>query len=160
MLRLIPPRVHRAALRLAYVLRHHARVILKPRLRGVSVAATDEAGRVLLVRHSYGSGAWSLPGGGCARGEDAEAAARRELMEELGIAAARLDLVAVTEETVSGAPHTAFFFAAVTAGAPRPDRREIVEARFFAHDSLPEGMSALTRARIAMWREWRELAGD
>lgn len=90
MLHLIPRPLHRVALHLAYHLRHHARLILKPQLRGVSVIVADSEGRVLLVRHSYGPEGWSLPGGGCARGEDAEAAARRELREELGIEPDRL----------------------------------------------------------------------
>ena len=41
---------------------------------------------ILLVRHSYGPQHWALPGGGLASGEDAEACARRELREELGLA--------------------------------------------------------------------------
>src|SRR5207237_10410221 len=42
-------------------------------------------GRVLLVRHSYRR-RWGFPGGLIARGETPAAAARREAMEEVGLA--------------------------------------------------------------------------
>jgi 8-oxo-dGTP diphosphatase len=44
---------------------------------------------LLLVRSSYRIG-WHLPGGGVRRGEMPEAAARRELAEEIGLAASAL----------------------------------------------------------------------
>lgn len=67
-------------------------------------------------------------------------------------------MIAAIEELVSGAPHTAYIFAAEMSGEPDPDRREIVEARFFAFEALPGGLSALTHSRLALWREKR--AGD
>jgi 8-oxo-dGTP pyrophosphatase MutT (NUDIX family) len=51
-------------------------------------------GRVLLAMHHsllpFGGGRWGLPGGRIEYGESAEAAARRELDEELGIALGEL----------------------------------------------------------------------
>ena len=41
--------------------------------------------RVLLVRHTYGSRGWDLPGGSMKRGEAPVNAARREMHEELGV---------------------------------------------------------------------------
>ncbi len=51
---------------------------------------------VLLVRRGRppAQGSWSLPGGAQELGETAEAAARRELMEETGLAVGPLHLVA------------------------------------------------------------------
>ena len=51
---------------------------------------------VLLVRRGKppGKGAWSLPGGRQELGETAEACARRELLEETGITAGPLTLIA------------------------------------------------------------------
>ena len=52
----------------------------------VSVAVRDEAGRVLLARHSE-VGAWVLPGGAIEPGETRADAAVREIWEEAGVVA-------------------------------------------------------------------------
>ncbi len=137
---------------LAYRVRHRWRKFARIRLAGVSVFVTDAQGRLLLVRHSYGSGGWSLPGGGLGRGEAPEDAARREIAEEVGCAIEGVRVLERLEETISGSPHTAWLIAASTRDRPRPDEREIVEARFFSTHSLPEPLTPLTRARIAAWR--------
>jgi len=51
---------------------------------------------VLLIKRGKppAMGAWSLPGGGQELGETAEAAARRELLEETGLTVGRLTLIA------------------------------------------------------------------
>ncbi len=60
------------------------------------VLFTPDLAKVLLVRRGRppGLGAWSLPGGAQHLGETAEAAARRELLEETGLTAGPLTLVA------------------------------------------------------------------
>jgi ADP-ribose pyrophosphatase YjhB (NUDIX family) len=70
---------------------------------GIGVVAFDGTGRargaerVLLVRRGKPprEGSWSLPGGAQEIGERAEAAARRELLEETGIEVGPLELAAV-----------------------------------------------------------------
>ena len=152
MLGLIPAPVHRALMPLAHALRHRWRRWRKRPIAGVSVIVTNLTGDVLLLKHSYGPDVWSLPGGGLARGEDPVAAARREVFEELGVELARIDPVARLDEILSGSPHTAYVFAAVCDRQPAPDRREVIEARFFPSHSLPEPLGRTTRARIAAWR--------
>lgn len=152
MLGLIPAPVHRALMPLAHALRHRWRRWRKRPIAGVSVIVTNLTGDVLLLKHSYGPDVWSLPGGGLARGEDPVAAARREVFEELGVELARIDPVARLDEVLSGSPHTAHVFAAVCDRQPAPDRREVIEARFFPSHSLPEPLGRTTRARIAAWR--------
>lgn len=51
---------------------------------GVRGVATNEAGHVMLVKHTYLRG-WHLPGGGVERGETAPYAIAREMVEEAGI---------------------------------------------------------------------------
>ena len=62
----------------------------------VGVLPFVEPGRVLLVgqyRHLVGTFSWELPGGGAQPGEDPLAAAQRELREEGGYRAERLELL-------------------------------------------------------------------
>lgn len=152
MQRLVPAPLHRALMPLAHLLRHRWRRWRKVPLAGVSVIVTNLAGDVLLLKHSYGPAVWSLPGGGLSRGEDPIAAARREVREELGVDLARLEVVGTLEEELSGSPHTAHIFTGVCDRQPRPDRREVTEARFFPSHSLPEPLGETTRARIAVWK--------
>lgn len=152
MLRLIPAPLHRLALRIAYRLRNRYRSLVRPNLQGCTIIATDLEGRLLLIRQSYGPEGWYLPGGAMHRGEDPAAAARRELQEETGCEARSMEFVAVIEEELSGAPHRAHIFLARVDESPRPDRREVVEARFFPTHSLPEPLSPIARQRIEAWR--------
>lgn len=152
MLRLIPAPLHRAALRWAHRLRHRWRRLTGRPLAGVSVLVTDLDGQLLLVRHSYGPEAWALPGGAMGKGETPEAAARREVAEEVGCALADVRIVQTFEETISGAPHTAYLVTGRTLDRPRPDGREVVAAKFSPLHSLPEPQTALTRKRIAAWK--------
>ena len=145
--------LHRSALRLAHALRHRWRRWRKTPLSGVSMIARDAEERLLLVRLSYAEAGWSFPGGGPRRGESMEAAAVRELAEETGCTAAKVKLVGLLEETVSGSPHTSHIFTCQTEDLPRPDGREVVEARFFPLHSLPYPMTARTEARLELWRE-------
>ncbi|OBX19196.1 DNA mismatch repair protein MutT [Erythrobacter sp. QSSC1-22B] len=146
-------KLHRLALRMAHALRHRWRVLRRTPLEGVTVIACDLQGKVLLVRHSYGPRGWFLPGGGIGRGERPEQAAVRELREETGCVAEGTRLVGSFEEQVSGSPHTAHIVTCLTDDDPQPDRREVIEARFFPTHSLPEPLSPRTAARLAFWRD-------
>jgi 8-oxo-dGTP pyrophosphatase MutT (NUDIX family) len=151
MLRLIPPPAHRAGLRLAHAVRKRWWQVRRPHLNGCRVVAIDAGARVLLIRHSYGSGKWMLPGGGLKPGEDAIAAALRELREEAGCGLVDARIVAVTEDFAHGAPNRVHVIAGLVHGEVRADGREIIEAAFFALDALPEAMAAGLGERLADW---------
>ena len=51
---------------------------------GVRVVVKNQAGEILVVKHTYIQG-WHLPGGGVEHGEDVHTAAIREVFEETGI---------------------------------------------------------------------------
>lgn len=113
----------------------------------------DGSGAVLLLRHSYGPPVWALPGGGVAKGELPEDAARREMAEELGLTLGPLDHAGVLEDIVSGSPHSVHIFRVVTDEPAKPDRREVVEARLFDGDTLPPNLSQRTAQCLALWRD-------
>ncbi len=63
-------------------------------LVGIGIVVLKPPHEVLLIRRGRAPmlGAWGLPGGGQELGETAEAAARRELLEETGLAVGELKL--------------------------------------------------------------------
>lgn len=150
--RLLPAPVHRALLQMVHHIRHRWRKWRKAELRGCSVIISNSAGDILMLRHSYGPDVWAFPGGGIARGEAASDAAIREVREELGVDLDEVEPVATLQEEISGSPQTAYLFAARSDAPPTPDRREIVEARYFAPDALPDTIGKVSASRLAAWR--------
>lgn len=120
----------------------------RPTLHGVYVALWSR-GRILLIWNSYKPDA-SLPGGGIGGGEDACAAAMRELREEAGVELATGELREVAEYRHSIAYHTehARFFEAELPSEPAVaiDRREVVAARFATQEeALASRLAPLVR---------------
>ncbi|WP_185960240.1 NUDIX hydrolase [Erythrobacter insulae] len=137
---------------LAHRVRHSWRKWRGSPIAGVSVVLTNLSGDILLLRHSYGPEVWALPGGGLKPGEDPEECARREVMEELGIAIEAMETLGPIAENLSGSPHTAHLFAATSNARPKPDGREVTVARFFPTHSLPEPLGEVTQRRLAIWK--------
>ena len=135
--------------------------LLRPRTRGVKVMLFNAAGELLLVRHSYGrTDQYMLPGGGVRPLERPEAAAVREMREELACALEALAFISVHAATQEGKRDTVHLFRARVAGEIRADGVEIEEARFFALDALPPGASPATLRRIAEHRGERTPDGS
>lgn len=151
MFHLIPRPLHIAALRIA----HSIRAVWWSMSSGVTVGCRvlvlDQAERVLLIRHSYGSQRWMMPGGGLKRGEDVLEAAQREVHEEVGITLSPVFELGISDEPLGGGRNHIHMIAGWTEDTPVPDGREVREARFFAAHDLPDYIAARIAGRIPGW---------
>lgn len=132
------------------------RPLLSP---GASVILEDAEGRILLeLRHD--NRLWGYAGGAVEMDEVVEDAARRELFEETGLVAGKLELYGV----FSG-PESHFYYpngdevsyveivylCRDYSGELRPQLGEVDELRWFAAHELPEDLSPPTARVIRQW---------
>jgi ADP-ribose pyrophosphatase YjhB (NUDIX family) len=111
-------------------------------------------GALLLVRTSYRQ-RWGVPGGLLQRGEDAAAAARREVLEEVNL---RVELVGEPSVAIDPAPQRVDVIYRARPAEPadlglvRPASPEIIEARWFHRDELPELQFETANALVTLAR--------
>ena len=113
------------------------------RVEGAHVLATDDEGRVLVVRTTYLGPGWMLPGGRVERGETPHGAAARETKEETGldVVVDRLLLV----DARRGHDVSFVFAGRVVGGALEPQLGEIAEAGWVAREEIAETSPKLHR---------------
>lgn len=151
MLRFIPMPLHRAGLRIVHGMRKRWWHLRKPRILGCRVLALDGAGQVLLIRHSYGSGKWMLPGGGVGRNEHAIVGAMRELREETACILGEAREVDLVVEDLFGAGNQVHVIVGRASGEVKVDGREVIEARFYPLVSLPRDIAGNLLQEIPQW---------
>jgi 8-oxo-dGTP diphosphatase len=103
----------------------------------VAGAIFELDGGIVLIQRDIepGYGRWTFPGGFVERGERAEAAAEREVLEETGLEIEVREIVGLY--TYEGeVPAIAVFAAGVTGGEPTP-LDETMDVRSFPRDGLP-----------------------
>jgi ADP-ribose pyrophosphatase YjhB (NUDIX family) len=126
-------------------------------LPSVSVLPIDQAGRLLLIRHT-GHHGWAVLGGAVEIGESPAEAAVRETREEIGVEVRLTGLL-----DVLGGPDyevrypngdrvayvTAVYQAQITGGSPAADGGEICEVAWFTTAELPGlDLNRFTRAPV------------
>jgi 8-oxo-dGTP diphosphatase len=92
----------------------------------------------------HGEGTWTMPGGKIHFGERAVEAASRELLEETGMRANKLEMVSLTDEITDNAHFvTIGFLCRNYRGEPQVrEPSEITQWKFFPRNSLPTPMFA------------------
>lgn len=140
---------YRAASSLLYVYRF----VFRPSLSGVR-CVLRRGDQVLLVRHTYGSRDWALPGGAIKRREEPAATARREMGEELGVDVPQW--TSIGELRFVGyerARHHVFCFVGeLPEGDLDLNGAEISDARLYPVDQLPDDLVRGTRQVVE--RAW------
>lgn len=133
--RLLPLRGQHLALRLGA-----AKVTM-----GACAVIEDDAGRILIARHTYRRLAWGLPGGLVDRGEQPEEALTRELREELGVLAVVGPMICAESEPSTG--HVTLYYRATLRGTPHEDGEEIDWLRY----ASPEEVRRLLGPNAGEW---------
>jgi 8-oxo-dGTP pyrophosphatase MutT (NUDIX family) len=146
----LPVPIRRLGFRVAHRLLRAWWFVRRPQQRGVKCVLTD-GDNVLLVRHTYGSSKWDLPGGGLKRDEPPVEAARREIAEELGV---RLDgwrdlgFIGASEYHRHD---TIWLFQAELNGKPLTiERAELDTVQWFARGRLPADVGRYVRRIVAL----------
>jgi|GEM_PF-490817 len=115
-----------------------SQAVLAPVAFGAHGMVEDEAGHLLLVRHTYFPG-WHFPGGGVQRGEPAQTAVLRELNEEIGLTKAHsCTLFGLYTRKHLWATNVIALFHLKGADFTFKPNAEIAEAKFFSLDTPPK----------------------
>lgn len=135
-------------IKLCYELKNFLLSLFSRKTMGVR-ALVIQQGKVLLVRHTYTPG-WYHPGGGIEAGETGFQAVIRELKEEVGI-------TFLETPSIFGFYHNIFkkrndyIIVYVCTKFKKEDvkSREILEAKWFPLEELPQDITIGTKNRIA-----------
>jgi ADP-ribose pyrophosphatase len=127
-----------------------------------SVVPITEGGKVVLVRQwrqPLSSFTLELPSGGVDEGEDPEAAAERELFEETGFRAARLEHLVSIHTSTGRTDEVCHLFrcrAVRDPGGPRPESTEFIQVVELPFEEALEGISegAITDAATVLGLLW------
>jgi len=113
--------------------------IFRPRTEGFKVIIfSKDRTDVLLVRHTYGDGCWTFPGGGKEGEEPPKETARREMHEELRVSLQNIKPVGTTLSQKEWKKDQITVLTAETTDDPTADPFEIAQAKWFSWSALPQ----------------------
>ena len=115
---------------------------------GAAAVILNEAGHVLLVRHTYGRLNWELPGGYAEAAESVIGTAVREVREETDLSVRALHTTGTYYDPEHDMHHFVFLCEAADGEVPRPDSTEVSACAFWAAGALPRPISDFTIRRI------------
>lgn len=116
--------------------------------RRVRVLVVNEKQQILLLRGWLGFQKWTLPGGGCKRGETDQQAAQRELFEETGLKLGSAEFSLLEESKDPDLGHRTPLLMAKIASFQLEEPRgraalEIIERKWWSQSQLPKVRSPL-----------------
>lgn len=126
-------------------------------------AIIDDAGRLLLIQRAD-NGLWAMPGGAFEVGETPAEGARREALEETGVACAPVALVGVFDSRYCGTTSAHHLYQFVFLCRPTADKpqtppshqHEVRQIGWFSEDDVPAAIDPghVTRIPVA-FQVWR-----
>jgi 8-oxo-dGTP pyrophosphatase MutT (NUDIX family) len=134
--------------------------------RAVGILPVDARGRIWLVgqyRYTLGRYSWEIPEGGSTEAEPVEETARRELREETGLTAGRLELLTVAHLSNSVSDEVGYIFRGteLVTGSSEPEGTERLQVRrvewaeawdMLRSGAITDSMSVIALALEAMRR--------
>lgn len=154
---------------MGYIMDLRAYVGHRPLIQvGSGILLEDGQGRVLLQLRSDNHRWCFSAAGSMEPGESAEETARRELLEETGLTANRLELVGVYSGRSEHAVYpngdevynVEFFYVCRDwSGTLKRQEDEVDKLRFFLPEEFPPDLSDGLRRRLPDWRRYRESLG-
>jgi 8-oxo-dGTP diphosphatase len=107
----------------------------------------NDRGQVLLLKHRFRAGSgWGIPGGFLERGEQPEAALRRELREEIGLEIENVEIF--TARSFKKPRQVEILFRCRANADVKPRTIEVERAEWFSLQSLPAGLPTDQRLLI------------
>ena len=108
-------------------------------------------GKYLFIKHGYGIRRWTLPGGGVSRNETPEAAAKREVWEEVRLDVNVLRPLGTFINDIEYKHDTVYAFIATTLrDKPILRRGEVIAYGWFPKDDLPSDISINSKKTLGL----------
>ncbi len=106
-----------------------------------------------MIRNSYGKNEWTFPGGGIKKNETPEAAAKREVSEEVGISIQDIKPIGEFISELEYKKDRIFCFSAEVNNKNFViQESEILEAKWFSSINLPNNISSIAVRVLKFWK--------